>query len=165
MDKKIILLISTFLLALPMMIGCSKSSGETKSVEMVDEAGEMERNWQESSLFKSGNYTMIGEEGRLGFIYDDSEVVRFYPDKIQKYMWHFWGAEDELDGGLKVVATHEKDNNPIVLLETDLGGPNNGADRHTPSNLSLPKSGMWKLDAYIEEQLFGTVFVKVHDEN
>jgi hypothetical protein len=28
--------------------------------------------WKLSPLFKSGAHTMIGEEGRLGFIYDDS---------------------------------------------------------------------------------------------
>ncbi|MCM3784533.1 hypothetical protein M3231_16240 [Neobacillus mesonae] len=33
-----------------------------------------EDQWQESSLFKSGAFTMIGDEGKLGFIYNDSEV-------------------------------------------------------------------------------------------
>lgn len=39
------------------------------------------QNWKESPLFKSNGYTMIGENKRLGFIYDDSEVTRFYPNK------------------------------------------------------------------------------------
>lgn len=38
---------------------------------------------EESPLFESDGYTMIGNEGRLGFIYDDTEAVRFYPDKVQ----------------------------------------------------------------------------------
>ncbi|WP_257009368.1 hypothetical protein [Bacillus sp. 7884-1] len=43
---------------------------------------------------------MIGEKERLGFIYDHSEVLIFYPNKTQKYMWHFWGEDKELEGKL-----------------------------------------------------------------
>ncbi|MCG3086521.1 DUF4871 domain-containing protein [Sporosarcina cyprini] len=164
MNNKTTLLLISLLLA-SIIAGCTKSSGETKGDGVTEEAEKSEDAWEESALFTSDNYTLIGEEGRIGFIYDDSELLRFYPDKVQKYMWHFWGADDELDGDLKVIGTHEKDQDAIVVLETGLGGPNNGADRHAPSNMSLPKSGMWKLDAYIEEQLFGTVFVKVHEED
>ncbi|MGF9975807.1 hypothetical protein ABE042_02140 [Viridibacillus arvi] len=121
--------------------------------------------WKESSLFESGEYTMIGEKEKLGFIYDDSEVVKFYPDKIQKYMWHFWGTKEELERPLKVLATHEDGGDPIVLI----GGkntvkPHNGADMSMPSNMSLPESGMWKMDAYFDDNLFGTVYVKVHEK-
>jgi hypothetical protein len=89
--KKIILILMFGLL----LVGCSNAKQTTK-----------EENWKESSLFESGSYTMIGEKERLGFIYDDSEVLKFYPNKTQKYMWHFWGEEQEFNGKLKVVATH-----------------------------------------------------------
>ncbi|WP_335511595.1 hypothetical protein [Bacillus sp. JJ722] len=101
---------------------------------------------------------LIGEENRLGFSYDDTEHVRFYPDKVQKYGWHFWGKKDELDGELTVKATNEGSNNSITILEDlQLIGPNSGTDQHAPSTMSLPKSGMWKLDAIIGENLFGSV--------
>jgi hypothetical protein len=123
------------------------------------------QSWEESSLFTSGIYTMIGEKGRLGFIFDNSEVTRFYPNKTQKYMWHFWGEEQEFKGKLSVVATHENDPAQITVLEgIDVGGAMNGADRHIPSLMSLPKSGMWKLDAYFGNKLFGTIFVRVYEE-
>ncbi|MGN7479866.1 hypothetical protein ACTHOQ_18775 [Solibacillus silvestris] len=127
----------------------------------------IQHNWNESPLFKSGNYTMIGEEGRLGFIYDDSEVVRFYPDKVQKYMWHFWGNEDELIGDFKVLGTHENSDEEVTVVSTignSFPSPNNGADQHSPTNMMLPKSGMWKLDAYIGDEIFGSVYVKVHEK-
>lgn len=107
---------------------------------------------------------MIGEEGRLGFIYDDGEVVRFYPEKVQKYMWHFWGEHQELEGELKIVASHENDEEEIDVTGGELSGANNGADKHIPSQMSLPKSGMWKLDAYIGDRLFGSVYVRVHEK-
>lgn len=56
--------------------------------DAVDDKNEI---WEQSPVFESGGYTMIGEEGRLGFIYDESEVMKFYPNKTQKYMWHFGG--------------------------------------------------------------------------
>ena len=120
--------------------------------------------WEESPMFQVNDYQMIGEEGRLGFIYDNTEETKFYPDKTQKYMWHFWGNEDELKGELKVIAFHKESGEQVTVLEgRPLAGPNNGADRHVPSNMSLPKKGLWKLEAYIGDQLFGTVFVKVYE--
>lgn len=160
---------NTFILILLMIfslttVGCTNVTYKNDETENnnQEERG-IAQNWNEGSLFKAGNYTLIGEKGRLGFIYDDSEVLRFYPNKTQKYMWHFWGEDKEFEGKLKVVATHENDGEQITLLEgVEIGGPNNGADRHTPSNMSLPKSGMWKLEAYMGDNLFGTVFIRVH---
>lgn len=74
----------------------------------------------------------------------------------------FWGEEQELEGEVKITATHENDNEEIYVTGGGISGANNGADRHMPSNMSLPKSGMWKLDAYIGDRLFGSVYVKVH---
>lgn len=125
---------------------------------------EPKHDWEESEIFYSGSYSMIGVEDRLGFIYADEEVTKFYPGKVQKYMWHFWGEDEELDGELKVLGTHESGGEPITVLGSQgIGGPNNGADAHIPSNMSLPESGMWKLDAYIGDELFGSVYVMVHE--
>jgi hypothetical protein len=73
------------------------------------------KEWKVSPLFRSGTYTMIGQEGRLGFIYDDGEVDRFYPNKKQKYMWHFWGKPEELQGSLKVMGKSKETGEKIRL--------------------------------------------------
>ncbi|WP_139311083.1 hypothetical protein [Paenisporosarcina indica] len=136
----------------------------SKSNSVVEATESKEPNRNESPLFEAGGYTMIGEEGHVGFIYDnEDDVSRFYPNKKQKYMWHFWGDENKFDGDLRVMGTHESGVEQILVYEGGLGGANNGADRHAPSNMSLPEGGMWKLDAYIGDSLFGTVFVKVHE--
>ncbi|WP_128896070.1 hypothetical protein [Longirhabdus pacifica] len=123
------------------------------------------QNWQESSIFTSEIATMIGEEGRIGVRYDDTEFGRFYAnEEAFKRMWHLWGDEDELNEKLKVIGTHESGGDPITLVSgIVIGSPNNGADGHTISSLLFPQSGMWKLDAYTGESLFGTIFVRVHD--
>ena len=160
--EKIVLLIGTFFLGFT-MLGCSESSIESEDNMTMEETKMTKNDWKVSPLFKVGGLKLIGEEGRLGFVYDDSEFIRFYPKNVQKYMWHFWGTNQELEGRLKVLATHENEQSSIVLTEGDLSGENNGADRHFPSNMSLPKSGIWKLDAYIGDDVFGSVFVQVHE--
>ncbi|MBO0603695.1 hypothetical protein I2483_18695 [Sporosarcina sp. E16_3] len=125
----------------------------------------IQHNWNESPLFESVGVTMIGEEGRLGFLYDNNEVVRLYPNKVQKYMWHFWGNEDELIGDFRVLGTHENSDEEIIIVPkrgNTFLSPNNSADQHFPTNMELPKSGVWKLDAYIGEEIFGSVYVKVY---
>ncbi len=42
-----------------------------------------------------------------------------------------------------------------------VAGPNNGANAHMPSNVSLPKSGIWRLDIYIGDNLFGNIIIEV----
>ncbi len=103
---------------------------------------------------------MIGEKGKLGFIYDDATT--FEAGEPNKYMWHLWGEESELDGPFKVIGHNQETNEEIVAFESsELGGPNNGADAHTPSSMQLPSKGRWELDAYVDGELFGTVVVEV----
>ncbi|GGF22476.1 hypothetical protein GCM10010954_21600 [Halobacillus andaensis] len=123
-----------------------------------------EEEWKESERFESGSYQMIGEKDHVGFIYDGSEVTKFYPDKIQKYMWHFWGEEEELEGDLKVVGIHESGDEVNVLDEVPVAvKEHNGADASVPSTMSLPDSGMWKLNAYINDSLHGSVYIEVQE--
>ncbi|RED55087.1 DUF4871 domain-containing protein [Cohnella lupini] len=124
------------------------------------------KDWKASSLFKSGSYTLIGEEGKIGFIYDDGEVSRFYPNKKQKYMWHFWGKPEELKGSFVVIGTSMKTGESILVFNAlgGIGQPNNGADGHKPSSMSLPSPGLWRLDAYVGEKLFGSIVVEVHSK-
>lgn len=62
------LLISIFIFL--MLIGCSNETEKNDNTSLQTLSTEVEV----SSFFESGSYTMIGE-GRLGFIYDDSEVL------------------------------------------------------------------------------------------
>ncbi|MGO1059198.1 S26 family signal peptidase [Planococcus sp. FY231025] len=122
--------------------------------------------WEMSPLFESNNFSMIGEEGRAGFIYGDDEATRFYENKVQKYMWHFWGSEEELAGTFKVIGTHEKSGEEIVVVpeaEQPFLSSNNGADHHIPTQMSLPYKGMWRLEAIFNDKVFGTVFVEVEE--
>ncbi|XKE94559.1 DUF4871 domain-containing protein [Metaplanococcus flavidus] len=149
------------MITLLVLTGCNDFPGEN------EETAAEERNWEQSPLFESNGYSMIGEEGRAGFIYEDSEVDRFYPDKIQKYMWHFWESEEDLTGKFMVIGTHELTQEQIEVVPEGLDvsrlAPNDGEPHRVPTNMTLPKKGMWKLEAMFDDKIVGTVYVKVHD--
>lgn len=123
-----------------------------------------ESKWNESPLFETNGYTLIGEEGRAGFIY--GEEARFSVNSPQKYMWHFWGSDVELTGNFKVLGKHENSSEEITVVpeEKTLPNPNNGADHHIPTIMELPEKGMWQLKAMINEKVIGIVYVKAHEK-
>jgi hypothetical protein len=172
MLKKFMLL--TFLLIISTLLGCNPSDNSEGQLELRNPSENDSTNETEeksdgneakvSPMFEAGSYTMIGEKGRIGFIFDGSEVTRFKPNREQKYMWHFWGEPEELEGKLKVIGTSANTGEEVTVFEAaGLGGPNNGADAHTPSSMSLPSIGIWELNAYVGGKLFGTVVVECRE--
>jgi len=122
-----------------------------------------------------GEYLLIGEEGKVGFLVGSGKKGEAVEEKIiankeSKYMWHFWGDKDRISGDFKVVGTDkEGKEHPVLVSGSDTVwqyannsiSPNNGADSHIPSNMLFPTSGLWKLDIYFNEKLFGKLVVNV----
>jgi hypothetical protein len=137
------------ILIISLLLGCSPNKDTSTTND----------DWQVSPFFQVGHYQMIGQEGKLGFIY-----APFKANVGQKYMWHFWGEEMELKGNFHVVATSKETGEEITVFQVNtLSGPNNGAEAHTPSTMMLPTVGLWKLDAYIGGNLFGTIVIEVEE--
>jgi hypothetical protein len=127
-----------------------------------------------SPSFMSGDLKMVGIEGNLAIL--DPYIIAGQTPKV---MWHFWGTKEELgQKPFRVEAINLKtkkkvkalvlipDNNTKEMVwEYDVspGGPNNGADANIPSNISLPTSGLWKLDAYLGGKLKGSIIVDVKE--
>jgi len=110
--------------------------------------------------FTSENLSLIGEPQLVGFTQSKEEKI--IASKPGKYGWHFWGESVKTGDFLCVKGTHQLTNNEVELVSnTKLLGQNSGADNHAPTKMTFQKSGMWKLDAYIDGKLFGSVYVKV----
>ncbi len=161
------LLLFTLFLTFSLLVGCntfskSEANNEDNSSSEAHSLNETAKKGSEpkvSSTFIAGNYKMIGEKNRIGFIYD--EDIGFKPHQVNKYMWHFWGEQEELEGALKVIGKNTNTGEEITVFENmALGEPLNDADAHVPSLMSLPSSGIWELNAYIGDELFGTVVVE-----
>ncbi|MBP1996926.1 hypothetical protein [Paenibacillus eucommiae] len=127
---------------------------------------------QKSSTFISGSYKLQGEKGRIGILADGFKV-----GVPNKYMWFFWGTKEELSRTpFKVEAIDLKtgEKHPVLLKDigtpnktvvweySTIGGPNSGADAHSPSGMEFPTSGKWKLNAYLGEEFFGSIIINVH---
>ncbi|OIA99273.1 DUF4871 domain-containing protein [Paenibacillus sp. LC231] len=115
--------------------------------------------WEPSPRFRSGNYAMTGVEGRLGFIHPGW----FNANQPNKYMWHFWGRDEELTGDLHITAV--KRNTSEIIDVFKVAGlrpsPLNGADAAIPTSMSLPSPGLWRIMVSIDGQLFDSVIVEV----
>lgn len=116
-----------------------------------------EPSWDISSTFESGSYVMRGVRGKVGLI-DQS----FKAGSPQKIMWHFWGADQALDGPFEVKAVKQGEERIIDLFSASgLGQSLNGADRSLPSLLTLPEPGRWRLLPYIDGKLMESIVVEV----
>lgn len=100
---------------------------------------------------------MTGIEGRLGFI--DPGFIAGQPNK---YMWHFWGRDEELKGDLHITAVKRNTTEIIDVFKTRISPyPHNGADAAIPTSMSLPSPGLWRIMVSINGQLFDSVIVEV----
>lgn len=140
-----VLCTSILIIGILILSGCSNTS---------------EKDAEVSPKFVSEGIEMQGVEGKIGILGPE-----FVANQANKHMWHFWGSKAGLDGKFKVDAINiksgEKINPFIIYTPISLGGPNNGADAHLPSSMKLPKPGIWQLNAYIDEKLFGSINVEV----
>ncbi|WP_456289496.1 DUF4871 domain-containing protein [Paenibacillus sp. AK002] len=113
--------------------------------------------WEPSPSFVSGSYAMTGVEGRLGFIH--SGLIAGKPNK---YMWHFWGLDEELTGELVITAVKQNSSEIIDVFKSRVAPyPHNGADASLPTTMLLPSPGLWRITVSIDGQLFGSVIVEV----
>ncbi|MCM3569829.1 hypothetical protein [Neobacillus mesonae] len=97
-----------------------------------------------------GKRGIIGNENKSGVIGAQMPSL----DR-QKWMWHLWGVGDT---ELTIIGFHKETQtvHQIVYGQWTLhaGGPNNGADAHSPSLVHLPKPGEWAMLLYTDGKLF-----------
>lgn len=148
-----------------LVIGCSNTKLTAKE--------EKEVKWEESARFvretivtddgqKDDIVFRIGDNGKLGF----GEYGPFIAGQPQKYMWHFWGDEKTLTKPFKVIGVSKETGKKITVFQVQEQNlaPNNGADHHLPSSMMLPSPGLWRLEAYFGDKLFGNVIVNVKEK-
>jgi hypothetical protein len=127
--------------------------------------------WEPDSMFQFDTYSLKGVEHRLGFL--DVGLRAGLPNN--KFMWFFWGKSDEETRGLfgktlSITGTKKGDNHSISIFEGSIGTPNplvnppipdNDKVAKSPSSMSLPTPGLWRLDAIIDGKWFGSVIVDI----
>ena len=116
---------------------------------------------------KKGEYILVGEKEKLAFQIDTRaedetiELSTIVANKPDKYMWYLWG-ENLISKPFKVIGINTDTKQEVVIFNDKvLGSELNGADAHTPSLMEFPAAGIWNLDAYVGEELFGNIVVEV----
>lgn len=122
--------------------------------------------WTLSPKFYSGSILMHGIEGHLGIskLNGDVQDISFPHDQGQLFMLHFWGEPDELEGEVVVKASHPAVEGESIIAAGDDIEPPSGlgddtADGERIYKIALPTDdvGLWKLDVYVEDNLFGVL--------
>ncbi len=155
-----------YLSILLLAAGCSSDKAvESKSVfpddipDFVQESDLKQINWDQKAV-EFGSYGGIGNENKSGVSGADMPSL-----DDQKWMWHLWGKEYS-NAELTVVGFHKESETVHQILKRgwtiDLGGPNNGADAHTPSMVKIPKSGDWAMLLYADGKLVDTLVYEIN---
>ncbi|MBN8190524.1 hypothetical protein JI667_00050 [Bacillus sp. NTK074B] len=157
--KKTILI---FLFVL-LLMGCSNTK-QTIKEEKWEESATLVREVVVTDDGQKGDFVFrIGDNGKLGF----GEYGPFIAGQTQKYMWHFWGDEKVLTKPFKVIGVSRETDEEITVFQLPTSNslaPNSGADHHLPSSMMLPTPGLWRLEAYFGDKLFGNVVVNVKEK-
>lgn len=98
-------------------------------------------------------------QGQFGFI-----DYPFVAGKGNKYMWHFWGIPEDYAGKKLGVTAVSRSGQTVNVFSGGLGGANIGAVAHTPSSMTLPTAGLWRLDVRVGGQIIGSIVVDVKAE-
>ncbi|QDQ00972.1 hypothetical protein FOH38_11150 [Lysinibacillus fusiformis] len=144
------------------VVGCVKNEGSIVLPEDIPDFVQLSDietvNWNNKAV-EFGDRGIIGNENKSGVI---GVGLTTY-----KWMWHLWGIENIRDTKLTIVGFHKESStvHPILVdgWTIGLGGPNNGADAHTPSGVIIPEPGEWAILLYMNEKLFDTLIYEINE--
>jgi hypothetical protein len=124
--------------------------------------------WNVSPSFKAGDLTLYGKKDKVGLIKmnGNKEDKLFIAGTGGVYNVYFWGDGKELKGKYKLLATNKDTGKQIKLYEwpIETNKDNTGADARSGGKYSLPQSGNWKLDFYIDDKFFETIIVNAENK-
>jgi len=157
-----------FVSMLFLVIGCSKNETVESMYDLpenvpdfVSESDFEKIDWDKKAVIL--NRGIVGNKNKSGVIGADVPSI----DAKPKWMWHLWGIENPMGTELTVVGLHRETNtvHPILTTgwTTGLGGPNNGADAHAPSNVTIPMAGEWAILLYTDDELFDVLIYEINE--
>ena len=115
-------------------------------------------------------YGLRGIDGKLAIV--DGPVIA---GTNNKQLFHFWGGTPEkteqlFNKKVKVIGTSKENGETVTAFESSIGVPNEEIIKpphhyaESVGYLNLPSKGIWKLDAYIEDELFGSIIIDVQEK-
>ncbi len=139
-----------------------------------------EENWVVTSTFSiqletpegSSEALLKGIKGKAAFL--DTEFV---VGKKAKTRWFFWGKElkEVNKENFKLIGVHKETGEEKILVDSNGWEVTNPTYRETETKtvlgaqssqhtvFFLPDAGLWRLDAYIGEKIYGSIVIKVKE--
>lgn len=160
--KKIILFVSLAV----MLVGCSEG-----------EKTDTEEKWEVTQTFtvKSEDHETVlrGDDGEVAFL----DTMDFLVGEQGKTRWFFWGDElkEVNEENFKLIGINKETGEEKTLIDSnnwEIVNPEYkdveiksvlGAQSSQHTVFSIPSAGLWRLDAYIGEKLYGSIVVEVKD--
>ncbi len=168
-------LLSSALIIIFLSTGCSQEIKEKTTVQTNKVDFEENQQWDISPEFETATGDkLIGQKNKVGIVGPEFEA-----GEVNKWLWHFWGDEQTIkNGNFKVVAINKDTGEKEMALVTGASTANErkvwaheklsyspngvrGSDSSQPSNMSLSKAGIWRLEVYLGTELFGSIVVNV----
>ncbi len=124
-----------------MLVSCSKDIS-TQQIDKLDQSP----TFKYPVIFgdgKKGEYILIGETDKVAFQIgsgekDKSIVNPIVEGKKDKYMWYFWGKDEDLKGEMRLEGISENGKKVSILTSSSLGigtSPIKGANATLPSKI------------------------------
>ncbi|PEZ06347.1 DUF4871 domain-containing protein [Bacillus sp. AFS018417] len=170
--------LGTVLLLSCLITGCTttvKKSTSPKIIETIQPQNNIpsffhlsilkDVNWEESPSFQHDKISVKGIQDKVAIV--DATWIANQPNK---YMWFFLNSNIP-SGKLTVIAIKQGSTKPVpVLFQDEITGNVWTAPQEItkditsiPSSMLLPSSGLWLLNVYIGEKLYGQIVVHVEE--
>lgn len=156
MKKKIILISSLFL-----VVGLISQITYThwKGSKVSNQAVIHEQDWEISPIFKVGESTMVGEPSKIGIL-----DTAFTAGKQKGVHWFLWGEQEDLVKRTFKLMASTQGTKPITVVENyGIAYGSNGAEAQVPTLLTIPFPGLWKFDAFVDDEKYGSIIIRVPD--
>jgi hypothetical protein len=121
--------------------------------------------WVLSSYYTVNGLELLGEKNRIG-LYSASGAAlgRDGFGNGGHVLLYFWGESNELANNYRIEGLHKESGESQILYESAVIKADNnpaGADAHSGAKFGLSRSGLWKLDVYMDSDYFDSVVVEV----
>ncbi|PHA01147.1 DUF4871 domain-containing protein [Bacillus pseudomycoides] len=167
--------LGTVLLLSSLIVGCTTTVDSKKIIETTQPQNNIpsffhlsilkDVNWEESPSFEHDKISLKGIENKVALV--DTTWIANQP---KKYMWFFL-APNPPSGKLTIVALKQGSTKlvPVFFQDERTGNVWTAPQEITKditsisSIMSLPSAGLWLLNVYIGEKLYGQIVVHVEE--
>ncbi|UJF35285.1 DUF4871 domain-containing protein [Paenibacillus hexagrammi] len=127
--------------------------------KVSNQANVHEQEWKTSPIFSVGERTMVGQPAKIGIL-----DTAFIAGKQKGVHWFLWGDQKKLVKGTFKLTASTQGARPLTIVENyAIAYGSEGVDAQVPTLMSIPSPGLWKLVAYVDDEIYGSIVIRVSE--